>query len=107
MPTHPPPPPQPPPPAPAYELSARPYQAGELRVLSFDGREEMNGLYTFEIVVWGKEVDEAQLETGVLGLPAALAMHLPDGSARYVRGIVVGVTLEGLQAGGRHAFRLQ
>ena len=55
-----------------FELQAGPFQSGELHVLSFEGREEMNGLYAFDVTAWAKDVDEAKLE-GVLGFPAALA----------------------------------
>jgi type VI secretion system secreted protein VgrG len=89
-----------------YELRAGPYTAGELRVLSFEGREEMNALYAFDVVFWAKDLDEAQLEGALLGLPVALGMHLPGGSARYVRGIVHAMALEGKHPGGRHAYRL-
>ena len=96
----------PPPLGHVYELSAGSFRAGELHVLSFDGREEMNGLYAFDLVVWGNDIDEGQLESAVLGMPATLAMHIPEGSPRQVRGLVTGITFEGRQEGGRHAFRL-
>jgi len=48
----------------------------------------MNGLYAFDVTVWGKDTDEAQLEAAVLGATATLAMHLPDGSSRNVHGSV-------------------
>jgi type VI secretion system secreted protein VgrG len=89
-----------------YELAAGPFAAGELRVVSFEGREEMNGLYAFDVVFWAKDLDDAQIEGALLGLPAALAMHLSGGGARYVRGIVHALTLEGKHPGGRHAYRL-
>ncbi len=90
-----------------YELHVGAYQGAELHVAFFDGREEMNGLYAFDVVFWGQDLDEAQLEASLLGTPVALAMLLPDGSARYVRGIVAALTLQGKHGDGRHTFRLR
>ena len=89
-----------------YELHAGPYRSGELRLLSFSGREEVNGIYAFEVLFWAKHVDEARLEGELLGAPSAIGMHVPGGPARWVRGIVVAITLEGAHPGGRHAFRM-
>src|ERR1700722_18425911 len=91
---------------PAYELSAGPYRSGELHVASFEGHEEMNGLYAFEIVVWTKDLDETAVESAVLGQPAVLGMQIPDGSLRAVHGIVAGLAFEGRREGGRHELRL-
>lgn len=88
-----------------YEIQAGAYQADELHVLSFEGREEMNGLYSFDVLLWGKDLDDDSFGTSVLGSSATLAMHLDDG-ARHVRGIVVGVAFEGRREAGRCTFRL-
>ena len=61
-----------------YELHVGAYQGAELHVAFFDGREEMNGLYAFDVVFWGQDLDEAQLEASLLGTPVALAMLLPE-----------------------------
>ncbi len=89
-----------------YELEAATYRSGELRVLSFEGYEEINGLFAVEITFWAKDVDELDLQTALLGRPASLGMHLAGGSARYLRGIVRALTVEGKHAAGHHAFRL-
>ena len=89
-----------------YELEAATYRSGELRVLSFEGYEEIDGLFAVEIAFWAKDVDELNLQTALLGRPASLGMHLAGGSARYLRGIVRALTVEGKHAAGHHAFRL-
>ena len=89
-----------------YELSAGPYRSGELHLLSFEGHEEVNGLFTFDVLFWAKDVDEGELGTALLGQPVALAMHVPGGPARHLRGVAADLTLEGKHA-GRHAFRLR
>ena len=89
-----------------YELEAGTYPSGELRVLSFEGYEEINGLFAVEIIFWAKDVDELDLQSALLGRPASLGMHLAGGSARYLRGIVRALTVEGKHAAARHAFRL-
>jgi type VI secretion system secreted protein VgrG len=89
-----------------FELDAGPYASGELRVMSFEGHEEMNGLYAFDVVFWTKDVDEAQLEGALLGMPASLGMHVPGGAVRWVRGVAASLVLEGKHEGARHAFRL-
>jgi type VI secretion system secreted protein VgrG len=89
-----------------YEIQAGAYAPGDLNVLSFEGREEMNGLYSFEVLLWGKEIDEGNFETTVLGRPAVLSMHLAADANRHVRGIVSSVVFEGRREGGRRAFRV-
>ncbi|MEO7327166.1 MAG: type VI secretion system tip protein TssI/VgrG, partial [Minicystis sp.] len=89
-----------------YTLRAGAYREGELHVLSFEGREEMNGLFAFDVVAWCKDIDEGALEAAVIGQPALLTMHLADGASRCVRGIVSSLIFEGRREGGRHALRL-
>lgn len=89
-----------------YELHVDAYPAGALSVISFDGHEEMNGLYSWEVVVWGTDIDEVELEERVLGRPVALSMHLAAGASRHVRGIVSRLDLEGHREAGRKPFRL-
>ena len=86
-----------------YELSAGPYRSGELHLLSFDGHEEVNGLFTFEVLFWAKDVDEGELGTALLGQPVALAMHVAGGPARHLRGVAADLTLEGKHAGRQRA----
>lgn len=89
-----------------YEIQAGTCSPDELHVLSFEGREEMNGLYSFDVLVWGKDLDDTTFGTSVLGNPATLSMRLSDDDARHVRGIVVSVVFEGRREAGRCAFRL-
>ena len=89
-----------------YEIQAGTYRPDELHVLSFDGREEMNCLYSFDILVWGTDLDDDTFGSSVLGSPATLSMQLSEHSARHVRGIVVGVIFEGRREAGRCTFRL-
>jgi len=89
-----------------YKLSAGPYQAGELHVLSFEGSEEMNNLYAFDILVCGENLAEVLFESTVLGVPASLTMNAAGGEARSVHGIVSAVVIEGRHQGNRRVFRL-
>ncbi len=89
-----------------YTLRAGNYRDGELHVLSFEGTEEMSGLYAFDVVAWCKDIEDGALEAGVIGLPAVLTMHLADGASRAVRGIVSTLVFEGRREGGRHVLRL-
>ena len=89
-----------------YEIQAEDYAPADLNVLSFDGREEMNGLYAFEILLWGKDLDEGDFEVTVLGRPSVLSMHIGADTNRHVRGIVSSVVFEGRREGGRRAFRV-
>ncbi len=94
------------PPEAMYELRAGTYRPDELHVLSFEGREEMNGLYAYDVLVWGKDLDDDTFETSVLGHPAALSMRVSEESGRWVHGIVSSVVFEGRREAGRCAFRL-
>ncbi len=89
-----------------YEIQAGDYAPADLNVLSFEGREEMNGLYAFEILLWGKDLDEGDFEVTVLGRPSVLSMHIAADTNRHVRGIVSSVVFEGRREGGRRAFRV-
>ena len=89
-----------------YEIQAGDYAPADLNVLSFEGREEMNGLYSFEIVLWGKDLDEGEFEATVLGRPSVLSIHIAADANRHVRGIVSSVVFEGRREGGRRAFRV-
>jgi type VI secretion system secreted protein VgrG len=89
-----------------YELRAGTYAPTELHVLSFEGREEMNGLYSYDILLWGKDLDDDTFGTSVLGRPAALTMRVSEESARWVHGIVSSVVFEGRREAGRCTFRL-
>jgi type VI secretion system secreted protein VgrG len=89
-----------------YEIQAGDYAPADLNVLSFEGREEMNGLYSFDVLLWGKDLDEGNFESAVLGRPAVLSMHIGADANRHVRGIVSSVVFEGRREGGRRAFRV-
>ena len=66
----------------------------------------MNGLYAYDVLVWGKDLDDDTFETSVLGRPAALTMRVPEESERWVHGIVSSVVFEGRREAGRCTFRL-
>jgi len=59
------------PPGAAYSLSAGPYTSGEIHVVSFEGDEEINSLYAFDVRVWATDIDEADLQAAILGRPAS------------------------------------
>lgn len=89
-----------------YEIQVGDYAPADLNVLSFEGREEMNGLYAFDIMLWSKYLDEGDFEATVLGRASALSMHIAADKNRYVHGIVSDVVFEGRREGGRRVFRV-
>ncbi len=67
------------------------------RVRSFRGREAMNELFSFDIVLSSELLQDAAIdfETTLLGQDAALLIHSVDEPPRLVRGIISAVELEG------------
>lgn len=90
-----------------FQLTARAFPAGRLRVLSFQGREAVSELSCFDITIAVSDADAPDLEAALLGEPATLAIHVPDGDARMVSGIIADVEVQAAFEQGRHAFCVQ
>jgi type VI secretion system secreted protein VgrG len=89
-----------------HTFGAGEYRSGELHLLSFEGREEMNGLYSFEVVFWAREADDSLLERSLLAAPASLGMNVPGFDTRYLHGIIAAVTPQERAIDGRHSYRV-
>jgi type VI secretion system secreted protein VgrG len=92
----------------------------QLNVLSFEGREEVNALYSFDIVFWTRDLDATLAETALLAAPASLGMvlagnaacHPKDGprehvnATRHVHGVIASVSPGAMLAGERQSYRV-
>jgi type VI secretion system secreted protein VgrG len=85
-----------------YTLSVGPYRSGQLTVDSFQGREEISALYSFDLVLTGTGTDD-DLEHTALGQRAVLTMRVGK-VPRVFHGIVTEVRMEGRRA-EHHASR--
>jgi type VI secretion system secreted protein VgrG len=88
--------------APEFELEAGPHAPGDLLVLGFEAEEEISRPYAVDVTTAlhpDVEVDAPAL----MGQQAALTIHLPDGSDRFLHGIVAKV--ETWDEGGKEPTR--
>jgi len=90
-----------------FELTVGSYGPASIRVLSFGGREEMNGLYAFDVILALLDAGDARFEDEALGATASLALLVPDSAPQLVHGIVASVQAEGRTQRGLPAFRLR
>lgn len=92
-----------------FELSAGPFTSNELRVVSFEGTEEISAPFSFEVVILSQDFDEMVLEAAVLGARAMLTLHDGEGGSRFVCGVIDEIELEGISPHARetrHRLRL-
>lgn len=90
-----------------FELAVGSYGPGALQVLSFSGREDMNGLYAFDVLLSLRDAADARFEDAALGAPASLALLVPGGAPQLVSGIVAAVQAEGSFARGVPLYRVR
>jgi type VI secretion system secreted protein VgrG len=90
-----------------FALTAGPYAAGRLRVLSFRGREASSRPFRFDVAIAVGDTDAQDLESQLLGRPAVLSMQVPDGEPRNVCGIVAAVAAQDAFEQDQHAFHLR
>ena len=92
-----------------FEFYTPRYQSGELRVVSFRGKEQVSRLYSFDVVLAGSGVDVATIESDLLGERAHLRIAHGSDAARSVHGIIRKIEVEGLSGGGdaQHRFRVR
>lgn len=79
---------------------------GSLRVVSFTGRERLSRPFAFDLVVAGRDVDEARLPQEAVGQAARLTIHGPAG-ARMVRGVISRCASAGAHLHERTAWKLR
>jgi type VI secretion system secreted protein VgrG len=92
-----------------HELLCERYPSGELEVVSFRGVEQLSRPYSFDVLVFAADVDEATLERDLLGQRVTLWVSSAYAGRRPVRGIVRRIEAEGLSGGGdahRHRVSL-
>jgi type VI secretion system secreted protein VgrG len=78
-----------------------------LTVLRLDGREAMNELFSFDLIVCAVDVDPAALEARLLGARAVVSVAVPGGPPRTVAGLVIDTGILGRTEGDRQSFRLR
>ncbi len=89
-----------------FVTGAGPYQHGELRVLSFSGREAVSRLFAFDVTLSVAGADEVALPDALLGQPAHFSMVLSECS-RVISGIVSRVAFGAVTARGVHTFKIR
>jgi type VI secretion system secreted protein VgrG len=89
-----------------FELAAGPCAPGNLRVISFTGREQISSPYAIDVRVFASEgIDD--VDASLLGQPARLILHVAASGARSVHGIVEAIEAEGVYLHDRRAYRLR
>src|SRR5262245_30258348 len=78
-----------------FVFQAATYAAGQLRVLSFRGREVMSRPFRFDVLVAAEKADHDALKSELLGQAASLLMVAPPGAPRTVCGIIAAIEAQG------------
>jgi type VI secretion system secreted protein VgrG len=88
-----------------FEFEAGPHAAGELAVVGWQCEEALSRPFELEVeLAAGDDVEVAPAQ--VIGHDAFLTIHLGDGSARYIRGIVSKLgSWDAGSGAGRHRYR--
>ncbi|MDI1476542.1 contractile injection system protein, VgrG/Pvc8 family [Polyangium sp. y55x31] len=90
-----------------FQLLVFPLPFNHFTVRSFRGREELSGIYSFDIVVTGPDIGEGTVERLSLGQRALLVLRAGK-APRVFHGIVASVRHEGLRgAHGASQFRMR
>lgn len=89
-----------------FHLDVEDLVPGALRVLSFKGREAMNAVYAFEVLVAAEDADERTMEE-TLGRPATLLCDGVDPLPQRFHGVIGAVASEGVRERGLPLFRLR
>lgn len=79
-----------------YRFMVFPFPPNHFMVHSFRGREELSGLYTFDVVVTASEVVDGMLERLALGQRALLVLRAGKAS-RSFHGVISSVRHEGIR----------
>ena len=89
-----------------FDLHIRSLPPGALRVVSFRARERMSRPYVADVIAACADIDDARLQTEVLGSRACLWIHGPRG-ARALRGVIARSGTRGAHLHDRTAFELR
>jgi len=90
-----------------FRLLVLPFPPNHFTVRSFRGREELSGLYRFDIIVTCPEIGEGAVETLALGQRAILLLHVGK-APRVFQGIISSVKHEGVRSShGVSQYRLR
>ncbi|HRI64406.1 MAG TPA: type VI secretion system tip protein TssI/VgrG [Polyangium sp.] len=90
-----------------FRLLVLPFPPNHFTVRSFRGREEISGLYRFDVVVTCPEIGEGAVETLALGQRAILLLHVGK-APRVFQGLISSVKHEGVRAShGAAQYRLR
>jgi len=90
-----------------YRLLVLPFPPAHFTVRSFRGREELSGLYRFDVLVTCPEMGEGGVETLALGQRAIFLMHVGK-VPRVFQGIISSVKHEGVRSSyGVSQYRLR
>jgi uncharacterized protein involved in type VI secretion and phage assembly len=79
-----------------YRLLVLPFPPKHFTVRSFRGREDLSGLYRFDVIVTCPELGEGAVETLALGQRAILLLHVGK-APRVFQGIISSVKHEGVR----------
>lgn len=90
-----------------YRLLVLPFPPNHFTVRSFRGREEISGLYRFDVIVTCPEIGEGAVETLALGQRAILLLHVGK-VPRVFQGIISSIKLQGVRSShGAVQYRLR
>ena len=90
-----------------YRFLALPFPPNHFTVRSFRGREDLSGLYRFDVIVTCPEIGEGAVETLALGQRAILLLHVGK-MPRVFQGIISSVKHEGVRSShGVSQYRLR
>lgn len=90
-----------------FRLLVLPFPPGHFTVRSFRGREELSGLYRFDVLVTCPEIGEGAVETLALGQRAILILHVGK-APRVFQGVISAVKHEGVRSShGVTQYRLR
>lgn len=92
---------------PLYRLMVFPFPPNHFMVHSFRGREELSGLYTFDVIVTASDLIEGAIERLALGQRALLVLRAGKAS-RAFHGVVASVRHEGVrESHGASQYRIR
>lgn len=95
----------------AFQLRTARYSEGELRVVSFRGREQVSSPYAFDLVLRGDGIDHQHFARDLVGQPAVLRLRTAgeDRADRCFGGVIARAEAESTSAGpaDRHAYRVR
>jgi type VI secretion system secreted protein VgrG len=90
-----------------FRLLVLPFPPNHFTVRSFRGREELSGLYRFDVIVTCPDIGDAAIETLALGQRAILSLHVGK-APRVFQGVISSIKHEGVRSShGVSQYRLR